>query len=63
MSLRSLLRDLGPVWLGLTALLACAVLAASFVDAHRTRQLYLSLSGFHGYLELAAGAFLFVRAR
>jgi len=27
------------------------------------RQLYLSLSGFHGYLELAAGAFLFVRGR
>ena len=63
MSLRSLLRDLGPVWLGLTALIACAVLAASFVDAARTRQLYLSLSGFHGYLELAAGAFLFVRGR
>ena len=63
MSLRALLRDLGPVWLGLTALLACAVLGASFVDAHRTRQLYLSLSGFHGYLELAAGAFLFVRGR
>jgi hypothetical protein len=63
MSLRSLLRDLGPVWLGLTALLACAVLAATLVDAHRTRQLYLSLSGFHGYLELAAGAFLFVRGR
>ena len=63
MSLRSLVRDLGPVWLGLTVLVACAVLAASFVDPHRTRQLYLSLSGFHGYLELAAGAFLFVRGR
>ncbi len=63
MSLRSLLRDVGPVWLGLTALIACVVLAASFVDAARTRQLYLSLSGFHGYLELAAGAFLFVRGR
>jgi hypothetical protein len=63
MSLRSLRRDLGPVWLALIALVACAVLAASFVDAHRTRQLYLSLSSFHGYLELAAGAFLFVRGR
>jgi hypothetical protein len=63
MSLRSLQRDLGPIWLGLAALVACAVLAASFVDAHRTRQLYLSLSSFHGYLELAAGAFLFVRGR
>jgi hypothetical protein len=63
MSLRSLRRDLGPIWLGLVALVACAVLAASFVDAHRTRQLYLSLSSFHGYLELAAGAFLVVRGR
>src|SRR5665213_790612 len=63
MSLRSLQRDLGPVWLGLIALVAGAVLAATFVDAHRTRQLYLSLSSFHGYLELAAGAFLFVRGR
>jgi hypothetical protein len=63
MSLRSLRRDLGPTWLGLVALVACAVLATSFVDAHRTRQLYLSLSSFHGYLELAAGAFLFVRGR
>lgn len=63
MSWRSLRRDFGPVWLGLIALVAVAVLAASFVDAHRTRQLYLSLSGFHGYLELAAGAFLFVRGR
>jgi hypothetical protein len=63
MSLRSLLRDLGPVWLAGIAVVAGAVLAASFVDAHRTRQLYLSLSGFHGYLELAAGAFLFVRGR
>jgi hypothetical protein len=63
MSLRALLRDLGPVWLGVVGLLAGCVLAASFIDAHRTRQLYLSLSGFHGYLELAAGSFLFVRGR
>jgi hypothetical protein len=63
MSLRSLVRDLPPVWLGLTVLLALGVLAASFVDVHRTRQLYLSLSSFHGYLELAAGSFLFVRGR
>ena len=63
MSLRSLVRDLHPVWLGLTVLLALGVLAASLVDVHRTRQLYLSLASFHGYLELAAGAFLFVRGR
>lgn len=63
MSLRSLMRDIPPVWLVLTVLLAIGVLAASFADVHRTRQLYLSLSSFHGYLELAAGAFLFVRGR
>ena len=63
MSLRSLVADLGPIWLGLTVLLAIGVLAASFVDVHRTRQLYLSLSSFHGYLELGAGAFLFVRGK
>jgi hypothetical protein len=63
MSLRSLAADLPPIWLGLTALLALAVIGASFVDVHRTRQLYLSLSSFHGYLELAAGAFLFVRGK
>jgi hypothetical protein len=63
MSLRSLTRDLPPVWLGLTVVLALGILGASFIDVHRTRQLYLSLASFHGYLELAAGAFLFVRAR
>jgi hypothetical protein len=63
MSLRSLTRDLRPVWLGLTVLLALGVLGASLIDVHRTRQLYLSLASFHGYLELACGAFLFVRGR
>jgi hypothetical protein len=63
MSLRSLTRDFPPVWLGLTVLLALGVLGASFIDVHRARQLYLSLASFHGYLELAAGAFLFVRGR
>ena len=39
------------------------VLGASFLDVHRTRQLYLSLATFHGYLELAAGTFLVVRGK
>ncbi len=61
MSVRSIARDL-PAWLlALTALTALAVFGASFVDVHRTRQLYMSLAAFHGYLELAAGAFFLVR--
>ena len=63
MSLRSLTRDL-PAWLlALTVLAALAVFGASFVDVHRTRQLYMSLASFHGYLELGAGAFLLVRGK
>jgi hypothetical protein len=63
MSLRSLRTDLPLPLLGLAAVAAVAVLGASLVSVHRTRQLYLSLAAFHGYLELAAGAFLFVRGR
>ena len=61
MSLRSLGRDLPPPLLGLAIVAGLAVLGASLVSVHRTRQLYLSLASFHGYLELAAGAFLWVR--
>jgi hypothetical protein len=61
MSWRALRRDLPLPLLALAALAAAAVLAASLASAHRTRQLYMSLSSFHGYLELAAGAFLYVR--
>jgi hypothetical protein len=61
MSLRSLRRDLPLPLLGLTAVTAIAVLGASFVSVHRTRLLYMSLASFHGYLELTAGAFLYVR--
>jgi hypothetical protein len=63
MSLRSLGRDLPLPLLGVTIVAAVAVIGASFVEVHRTRQLYMSLSSFHGYLELAAGAFLYVRGR
>jgi hypothetical protein len=61
MSWRALRRDLPLPLLALAALAAAAVLGASLASAHRTRQLYLSLASFHGYLELAAGAFLYVR--
>lgn len=56
-----LVRDLGPLVLGGTALLALVVVAASLLDAHRTRQFYLSIATFHGYLELAAGGYLLAR--
>jgi hypothetical protein len=61
MSLRALRRDLPSPWLAIVGVLAAAVLGASLLDVHRTRQLYLSLAAFHGYLELAAAAFLIVR--
>jgi hypothetical protein len=61
MSWRSLRRDLPLPLLALTAVVAAVVLGASLVSAHRTRQLYMSLASFHGYLELCAGAFLYVR--
>lgn len=63
MTAKSLLRDLGSVGLGLIALATVAVLGAAFFDAGRTRTAYLTLSAFHGYLELAAAAYLFVRVR
>jgi hypothetical protein len=63
MSVRALLRDFPAPWLAAIVALALLVLGASFVDVHRTRQLYLSLATFHGYLELAAGAFLVARGK
>jgi hypothetical protein len=63
MSLRALARDLPAGLLALTAFAAVAVLAASLVDLHRTRQLYMSLAAFHGYLELGAASFLIVRGK
>jgi hypothetical protein len=63
MSLRALKRDFPRPLLAVVVVLAAAVLGASLLDVHRTRQLYLSLATFHGYLELAAGAFLVVRGK
>jgi hypothetical protein len=61
MSLRAVARDLPPGLLAVTVIAALAVFGASFVDVHRTRQLYMSLAAFHGYLELGAATFLVVR--
>jgi len=55
--------DLGPAVTALVGLGALAIVGASFVDAHRTRQFYLSMATFHGYLELAAGLFVVLRAQ
>lgn len=63
MSLRALARDFPAPWLAVIVALAAAILGASLLDAHRTRQLYLSLATFHGYLELAAATFLVVRGK
>lgn len=61
MSARQLRRELGAGGLGAAAALTLAVpLLAFFGSAVGTKDLYLSLSSFHAYLELAACALFFV---
>ena len=62
MTARGLLRDFGTAGTAALAAAALAVLVAALFGASRTRAVYLSLAAFHGYLELAAAAFLIVRA-
>lgn len=59
-SLRSLFTDLGRWGVLAVALTMLVVFGGAFVDVHRTRNLYLSLAMFHGYLELAMLAYFFV---
>jgi hypothetical protein len=54
MSLRALTRDFGGVGLAIVAIASLAMLAFATRDLHHTRDAYLTLSAFHGYLELAA---------
>lgn len=61
MTARGLRRELGSIGLVLLALAASAVAIAALADVGRARTAYLSLSAFHGYLELAALAFLTTR--
>jgi hypothetical protein len=61
MSWRSARRDFGVAGLAVTLGAAALVIALSIVAVHRTRALYLSLATFHGYLEIAALAFLMAR--
>jgi hypothetical protein len=63
MSLRALKRDFPAPLLAVIVVLAAAVLGASLLEVHRTRQLYMSLATFHGYLELTAATFLLVRGK
>ncbi len=61
MSFRALLRDLGRY--GLAGVVAATLLVAlaGALTPLWTKSLYLSLSSFHGYLELAAAGLFFVR--
>ena len=59
MSGRSLLRDFGAWGTAAIAVAAAVVLALATVDLLRTRDVYLSIAAFHGYLELAVLAYLF----
>jgi hypothetical protein len=54
MTWKALLRELRPAGLVLVALASLGLLGGALVDVHRARDAYLSLSAFHGYLELAA---------
>ena len=53
MSLRALLRDFGDRGLALVAVASVATFAIATRDLNHTRDAYLTLSAFHGYLELA----------
>ncbi len=61
MSLRSLVRDFGPLGISAIVVATIAVLAAAAFRVHATRDVYLRLIVFHGYLELAAFAYLCAR--
>jgi hypothetical protein len=63
MSIRSIVRDFGPRGLAVVVVLSALVLAGAFVSMTRTRELYLSLATFHGYLEIAMLAYFMNSAR
>ncbi|MBI3205375.1 MAG: hypothetical protein HYZ29_27800 [Myxococcales bacterium] len=61
MAMRSMTRELGRVGVWIMLATVAAVPIAACFDLHRSRNLYLSLAMFHGYLELALGAYFFAR--
>ena len=58
MSARSLVADFGVLGLLAIGLASALVLGLAAFDALRTREVYLSVAAFHGYLELAMLAYL-----
>jgi len=62
MSTRGLVNDFGAIGLALLLLASVAVILGAAFNPSRARAAYLSLSAFHGYLELAAAAYLATRA-
>ena len=60
---RDLRRDLRPAGLWLVVALAVLVAVAGVMNMEPTRRLFLSLATFHGWLELAAVAYLLARGR
>jgi hypothetical protein len=57
MSVRSMLRDFGKSGVAIVAILTALVVVGAFFALTRTRNLYLSLAVFHGYLEMAMLAY------
>ena len=62
-SWRALCQELGPIVLGLAALSALVVALWAVADLWAARDGYLRAAIFHGHLELAAAALLFVSAK
>jgi hypothetical protein len=63
MSARSLLKDFGVPALAFIVVAMLVVLTFAFKNAQRTRDMYISLALFHGYLELAMIGYFAVRGR
>jgi hypothetical protein len=63
MTARALRSELGSAGVSLAIVAAAVVLVASLVRVHPTRAVYMSVSAFHGWLELAALAFFAARGR
>ncbi len=62
-SARSLLVDFRVIGVVVVSLAALAVVGGALFDAMRARNVYLSLSMFHGYLELTIAAYFFAWGR
>ncbi len=61
MTVRGLLADFGPLGIAVVAAVALAIALLAVLRIHEALTWYLTLARFHGWLELAMLAFLFVR--